>query len=199
MVQAILFLAYPFAIYLALGHASPRAVALGALALLALRTVLTSPHRGLAYARAGALPVAAVGVALVTTAIWNDPIALLFAPALGSFALFVAFAGSLLRVESVVEAIARVSLGSLDVEQSRYCRRVTLVWAAFFLVNGATSAFLALYGTVEAWTLYTGLVAYLLIGLLFAAEYSYRQWRFRIYLGAPTDPLFQRLFPPRAD
>jgi len=92
---------------------------------------------------------------------------------------------------------SRAQLGSLTEDDSRYCRRVTLVWSAFFLVNGGIA--LALLGTTRAWALYTGFYAYLGVGLLFSAEYAYRQWRFRRYLGAPTDVLFRRLFPPRAE
>ena len=34
------------------------------------------------------------------------------------------------------------------------------------------------------------------MGLLFATEFVYRHWRFRRYVGLPTDPLLRRLFPP---
>ena len=55
----------------------------------------------------------------------------------------------------------------------------------------------SLAASLEVWTLYTGLVSYLLIGTLFAIEFVYRHWRFRRYLGAPTDALLRRIFPPR--
>jgi len=66
------------------------------------------------------------------------------------------------------------------------------------LANGSIALWLAVWGTARAWAVYTGAIAYLLMGILFAAEYTYRQWRFRRYLGAPTDVLFRWLFPPRA-
>jgi hypothetical protein len=37
------------------------------------------------------------------------------------------------------------------------------------------------------------------MGLLFAIEMFYRHWRFRRYVGLPTDVLFKKLFPPRED
>jgi uncharacterized membrane protein len=117
-------------------------------------------------------------------------------PALVSLALLLSFAASLAG-ESVVERLARVQLGALGPEESRYCRRVTVVWCAFLLANGSIALWLAVWGTAGAWALYTGGIAYLLLGILFATEYTYRQWRFRRYLGAPTDVLFRWLFPPR--
>lgn len=195
-VQILLTLAYPALVYAALPIVEPRHLALALLALFALRTALSSPPRLAGRARALALPAAAVAVALGASAWCNDAIGLRLTPALVSFGLLGAFAASL-RGESVVERIARAQLGSLDDEDVRYCRRVTRLWCAFFLANGVVGGWLAQRGSAAAWAAYTGGIAYLLVGLLYAGEYSYRQWRFRRYLGAPTDFLFRRVFPPR--
>jgi uncharacterized membrane protein len=188
--------AYPVIVYGALQVMEPRWLALAGLALLVLRTALTSRERLAAYAGALSSPGAAVGAALLLSAVWNVPLGLRLTPALVSLALLLSFAASLAG-ESVVERLARVQLGALGPEESRYCRRVTVVWCAFLLANGSIALWLAVWGTAGAWALYTGGIAYLLLGILFATEYTYRQWRFRRYLGAPTDVLFRWLFPPR--
>jgi uncharacterized membrane protein len=188
--------AYPVIVYGALQVMEPRWLALAGLALLVLRTGLSSRERLAAYAGAFASPGAAVGAALLLSAVWNVPLGLRLMPALVSLALLLSFAASLAG-ESVVERLARVQLGALGPEESRYCRRVTVVWCAFLLANGSIALWLAVWGTAGAWALYTGGIAYLLLGILFATEYTYRQWRFRRYLGAPTDVLFRWLFPPR--
>ena len=54
---------------------------------------------------------------------------------------------------------------------------------------------LALAGDLWSWALYTGLVAYVLMGILFAVEFVVRSWRFRNYQGTVLEPLFERLFP----
>ena len=72
------------------------------------------------------------------------------------------------------------------------------MWCVVFAVNLTISLLLALYGTLEAWTLYNGILAYALIGSLLAAERVYRYWRFRGYHGDLLDPLFRRVFPPPA-
>jgi uncharacterized membrane protein len=54
-------------------------------------------------------------------------------------------------------------------------RRVTVVWFVFLLGNATVSAATAVHGDMALWTLYNGLVAYLLMGLLFAVEFLVRR------------------------
>lgn len=197
VLSTLALLAYPVAVYFALQFASPRAVALATLALLALRLAFLSPARFAATAGALAPAALALGAASAVSLVWNDPTSLLLAPALLNAALLAAFAGSFLARETTIERLARAQVGELDADERRYCRRVTALWCAFFAANAATSAALALRGSREAWALYNGLVAYGLAGALFAGEYLYRHWRFRRYVGAPTDALLRRIFPPR--
>lgn len=195
--QTLALLAYPVFVYLALRVASPRVVALGTLVLLALRLAFIAPARFAATARAFAPAGIALGLASLVSLVWNDPRSLLLAPTLASLGLLAAFASSFLARETTIERLARAQVGELDADERRYCRRVTGLWCGFFSANAAVSAALALAATREAWALYTGFIAYLLVGALFAAEYLYRHWRFRRYVGAATDPLLRRIFPPR--
>jgi uncharacterized membrane protein len=189
-------LACPALIYLALRVASPRPVAFAVLLLVLLRVALAARGGFLEHLRAFRLPMLAVGGASVVSLVWNDPLALLATPSLVSFGLLCAFAGSL-RGESVIERWARAQKVTLCAEEVHYCRRVTVVWCAFFLGNGALALWLAVAATRAEWALYTGVVSYLLLGTLYASEFVYRQWRFRRYLGAPSDVFFRRIFPPR--
>ncbi len=198
VLQALVVVAYPVTVYFALGVASPRAVALCTLALLAARLAVISPERLAAFARVFAPIAVAYAATSLASLVWDDPLGLLLAPAVFDFALLAVFAASFAQRETVVEALARAQVGTLGAEEHAYCRRVTAVWCVFFFANGAVSGFLALAGSRESWALYTGVIAYLCMGALFAAEYVYRHWRFRRYVGAPTDTLLRRLFPPRA-
>lgn len=197
VLQVALGLAYPALIYFSLSATEPRWLALGVLSLLAARVAVASPGRALDHARALGLPVLAVGVAMLVSLVWNDPLALLATPALVSFSLLIVFARSLGRPESTVEAFARAQLDVLSDEQVAYCRRVTVVWCGFFLLNGAVALHLAAAATRAEWAIYTGFIAYLAMGALFACEFVYRHWRFRVYAGAPFDALLRRIFPPR--
>jgi len=57
----------------------------------------------------------------------------------------------------------------------RYTRRVTQIWCLFFILNGTIATFTCLHGDMALWTLWNGLLSYLLIGLLMAGEWLVRQ------------------------
>jgi uncharacterized membrane protein len=197
ILQVALGIAYPLLIFFALTWLEPRQVGLVVLGLIALRLVTARLGAAVALARAIWLPAAAVGVVALVTAVWNDPMGLLLAPVLVNGVLLATFGGSLWRGPPMVERFARLQVDDLSPEEVRYTRSVTKLWCGFFVLNGGTILVLALARAIELWTLFTGLVSYVLIGLLFAAEYVYRHWRFRRYRGGFADPILKRLFPPR--
>jgi uncharacterized membrane protein len=194
--QIAFAVAYPFVVYFALGRLTPRELGIGLGALLLLRLWLLSPEVLKAATRAFWVPVVAVAVAVGATVAWNHPLGLLLTPVAVNFALLLSFAHSLRTDECMVERFARLQVDHLSEAERAYCRVVTQVWCGFFVANGGIALALALAGSLEAWTLYTGLLGYVLMGALFTVEYVYRHWRFRRYVGAFTDPLLRRLFPP---
>jgi uncharacterized membrane protein len=198
VLRILLGITYPALIYIAVSVAQPRTVAAVALLLIAARLAFTSPGKLVGYVRALGLPVLAVAFILATAAVWNNPTSLLLTPALVSFTLLAVFTRSLATGQPMAEKFARLQIDDPTDAEIRYCRRVTIVWCAFFLANGLVASWLAVAGDLEIWALYTGFLSYVLVGILFASEYTYRHWRFRRYLGSPTDPLFRRVFPPRA-
>lgn len=56
-----------------------------------------------------------------------------------------------------------------------YCRKVCIVWCVFFVFNGTVSLCTAVFADYELWSLYNGLISYILMGLLFAVEYCIRR------------------------
>jgi uncharacterized membrane protein len=76
--------------------------------------------------------------------------------------------------QSLVERIARIQHPNLPPEGVVYTRRVTQIWCVFFVVNGGIALVTALWSSFEIWSLYNGLIAYVLMGLLFAGEYIVR-------------------------
>ncbi len=96
----------------------------------------------------------------------------------------------------MVERFARMVDHDLPDFTLPYCRRMTIVWCVFFVGNAATVVALAVLAPHEWWTLYTGVLAYVLIGLLLVGEVCVRKWWFRQFRGGPLDRLFARLFPP---
>jgi uncharacterized membrane protein len=190
----LLALVYPALIYFGLKHFSPKLVGIILGATLLIRC--SSSGNPQAIKRAC---VCWVGPALlcVLSAIVNDPRWMLYLPVFFSATMLMSFGVTLLHPPSLVETMARLSVPDLTSEEAAYCRRMTQFWAVFFLVNGSIALWTVWGGSLKKWALYNGLVAYLLVGGIFAAEFLYRHWRFRRYIGLPTDPLLRRLFPPK--
>ncbi len=150
-----------------------------------------------------AAPVVIAGI------ISNSELLFLLLPGCVTVALAGVFIYSLVNPPSMIETFARMSMPDLGERDVRYCRRVTGVWSVFLLLNS-----LVIFGLAEAvqngtelfgssprflWTLYAGVVSYVLIGLLFAGEYLYRKWKFRRYGPMWPEPLMRRLMPPRGN
>lgn len=162
-------LAYPFAVYLGLEQLSPRlfALLLGALWLARMFSGKQTPlSRTLTT-------VALLFCLLLGLA--GEPALLRWYPVLISLALLGLFAGSLCSGMPIIERLARLSEPELPPAAVRYTRQVTWVWVGYFVVNASIASGLALWAPLSWWTLYTGLIAYLLMGLLFAGEWLARQ------------------------
>lgn len=162
-------LAYPFAVYYGIEHLSPRVFAalLGGLWLARLLLGEQRPG-GRWMALAALLFCALLGVA-------GAPALLRWYPVLLSAMLLSLFVLSLKFGPPIVERLARLREPDLPAVAVRYTRQVTQVWALFFFCNGLIATALTLWAPLSWWTLYNGLISYLLMGLLFAAEWLVRQ------------------------
>ncbi|MFF7707616.1 hypothetical protein [Pseudomonas sp. NPDC007930] len=159
-------LLYPFAVHYGMGHFAPWQFA----ALLALLWA------GRALAGGGQRWLAGLALAFCAALAWaDDPRWLRAYPVLISAALLAVFGLSLVRGMPMVERLARLREPKLPPQAVRYTRRVTQVWCLFFLGNGLAAAALAAWAPLAWWTLYTGVIAYALMGLLFAGEWLLRQ------------------------
>lgn len=186
----VLALAYPFAIFWGLTYFGAREVGLILLALnipfivLRLRRLDRAARRSLIQA-----PLI-IAVLAAVTALFDDIRAVLALPVLINLALWFTFARSLRGDGSIIEHFARLLVSDLSDAERRYCRKVTLVWCVFFVANAATAAILALFAPMAWWVLYTGLIAYVLMGLLFAVEIVIRYHSF----GRTGLPWLDRIF-----
>lgn len=96
-------------------------------------------------------------------------------PVLVNLMMLAVFGGSLFAGQTVIERLARLQQPDLPEKAVRYTRRVTQVWCVFFIINGTLAALLAWLGRYDWWTVYTGVIAYVLMGMLFAGEWLYRK------------------------
>lgn len=165
---AAVTMAYPLVVYLSIGHLGPQWLAL-LLVLLAVARACVAGQR-FWWLVAG-------GAALLCAAAWwhGDALAVKLYPVLVNLVLLVVFAFSFWRPPSVVERLARLREPDLPPSGVRYTRQVTGVWCGFFVFNGSMALYTALWGSDRQWALYNGLLAYVLMGLLMAAEWCVRQ------------------------
>lgn len=175
MLRVLQWAVYPVVIYFGLQVLEPRYVAI----LLALLLLLRRRHdasRFLAGISRIEIAVIAFLLALVAvTTVTNSETLLRLYPAAVSFGTLLVFAASLLNPPSLIERFARLRQPELPPEGVAYTRRVTQVWCAFLAANGALAVYTALYSSRETWALYNGLIAYLLMGVLFAGEWLVRR------------------------
>ncbi|MBD8871376.1 hypothetical protein [Rhodanobacter sp. DHB23] len=160
---------YPFLVYAGMTTVSPRAFAL----VLAAAWLLRAPFL---WREPGGRWM--LGVALgycVLLAVGGESSLLRWYPTLISLFLLSAFGLSLVVGPPVVERIARASDPGLPDAAIPYTRKVTWVWVGFFVFNATVSAALTLWAPLAWWTLYNGLLAYLLMGVLFAGEWLLRR------------------------
>jgi uncharacterized membrane protein len=100
---------------------------------------------------------------------------LLFYPVIVNLAMLTVFGGSLWTAMPLVERLARLREANLPPSGVRYTRIVTRVWCGFFIFNGSVALFTVLRGDMQLWTLWNGMIAYILMGTLMAGEWLVRQ------------------------
>ncbi len=168
VVSAVLTVLYPLAIWFGHDLVEPRWLALLLLLAVAARVPALRLSRPARWSVAGAL-------LLVASAVWgNMLLPLKLYPVLVSLALLAAFGGSLLTPVSAIERMARLRGGDFPPVAQAYMRTVTQVWCGFFIVNGLIALGTALWATAATWSLYTGVISYVLMGILFGGEYLVR-------------------------
>lgn len=165
----LIFVSYPFAVYFGIRYFEPWKIAAALIGLLTLRQAMGG---GKVH---GGRPVWLAALVFCAVAAWrNDLITLRFYPVVINGAMLSLFAWSLISPPTVIERLARLSDPELPPSGIAYTRRVTQVWCGFFMLNGGIALATALWSSFEVWSLYNGLIAYLLMGVLFGGEYWVR-------------------------
>lgn len=173
MVSAAL-LAYPLFIYFGLQYLQPRYIGVLLIILLTARIIVAKSQLSWNNVKP-LLPATFAGLfCSLLMLLSNNPLMVKANPIFINAVLLMLFSISLYRPPSMIERIARLSDPDLPDEGVRYTRQVTKVWCLFFLLNGLVSGYTTFYCSLEIWTLYNGLIAYLLMAMVFAVEYSIR-------------------------
>ncbi|WP_428648564.1 hypothetical protein [Photobacterium satsumensis] len=173
-VTAAVLFTYPFAIYFGIRHWGLTAVAGLLIAIFALRFFLGSklPLREQRYL---ALLTGGAGVVLaILGSVFREQGWLTIYPVVVNAAMLSVFATSLWQKQTLIERLARLQHPNLPPNGVKYTRNVTKVWCGYFVINGLI-ALATCFMPLSIWTLYNGLVSYLLAGLLFGGEWLVRR------------------------
>jgi uncharacterized membrane protein len=165
-------LAYPGIVYGTREIAPPSAFVILALLVIGLRlATLRSPA-----SRIWRAPLAGAIAIIIAMAAIDPTTAAKAYPSVISLMTAVVFGTTLLYPPSLIERFARLREPSLPPEAASYCRKVTIAWTVWLSVNAVVAAILAVRGSDEAWALWTGFVAYILMGMLFVGEVAVRRF-----------------------
>ncbi|HEX22350.1 MAG TPA: hypothetical protein ENH21_02860 [Chromatiales bacterium] len=172
-----LILSYPLLVHLAVWSELP-VIQILALLVLALGLLLPGLRQGSRFTWGLFLVI----LALLCAAGYLDiTIYLLYLPPIVMPLLFwgVFFHSLLPGKVPLVTAIGEWARGPLSAQMRRYTRGVTLMWMVVFAVMALWAALLSWLASAMLWSLFTNFINYLLIVLLFVAEFVYRKWRFQ--------------------
>jgi len=163
---------FPAFVYFAYDVVSPSIIALAGVGLLLARlaTVPRDTEPMVFFGLMGGIVLLAVAVAT------GDKTMTLMYPTLVNASLMSLFAVTLWRPPSLAERLARMRGMEVSAEGVAYTRWVTGIWAMFFLVNGSIAGALALRGDIAIWAFYTGVLGYVMAGVLMVAELVFRRF-----------------------
>ena len=174
LLPGMVLLAYPFVVWWGLHQGELIWLCLALGLLFALR-LLPQPVRWREMAALSRL-LAGVGLLLCALSLLcRRADLLLYYPVLVSGSLLALFGWSLWQPMTLVERIARLQEPQLPPAAIRYTRQVTRIWCGFFIFNGAIAIATIWHGDLALWSLYNGLLSYLLMGTLMAGEWLVRQ------------------------
>lgn len=112
----------------------------------------------------------------------DNALVLKFYPVLVNVGMLFFFGATLFRKPSFVFRLAtfadkRILQTADRTSVERYCDRVTLTWCIFFILNGSVALWTVLCADEKIWSLYNGLISYILMGLLFVSEIGVRKMK----------------------
>lgn len=175
VLSAVVLLAYPFAIYFGIERFGISLV--GIVLIVALGVRLFSVQRTQLRELKSVVQISAItGISLVGLSIlFKQHGWMTFYPVVVNLCMLIVFASSFKQPQTIIERLARLQEPNLPESGVAYTRKVTAIWCAFFIINGLIALYTC-FQPLEVWTLYNGLISYLLAGTLMGTEWVVRQF-----------------------
>jgi uncharacterized membrane protein len=99
-------------------------------------------------------------------------------PTLFQLLLMYFFGKTLFHGPPLIERFVRLEFSELPAGIVKYCWQLTVLWTGFFAFNAVMTSTLALWGSPSWWAIYSGVIIFLLTGLLMVGEYIFRHYKF---------------------
>ncbi|MFC4891675.1 hypothetical protein ACFPDQ_01260 [Pseudofrancisella aestuarii] len=168
-----LIIIYPFIVFFSLKWFSIRYLSLLILFIFCLRLLVINQVKknNLIW-----IILTLLGISLAIVGMLSDSIIFIqLYPIFVSLTLFCVFSFSLFQPYSFITNIAiKINKGPLPNYVVEYTRKVTIVWCIFFAFNAIIASLTILSKSIKLWTLYNGLLSYILIGALISGEWIVR-------------------------
>ncbi len=172
VINVMVSMSWPFIFYWAYENDKVMLITLLLFLLIVLRLVIAYINKASIF-KNYKLNVA-IGALCILALLIRSYDLMLYYPVLVNAVLLSVFALSLVNGPSFIERIARIKDPNLDARGIAYTKNLTIVWCVFFVINGSISLFTILSNDMELWTLYNGVISYLLIGALMVGEFIFR-------------------------
>ncbi len=172
LLLGVVLACYPLIIYLTLDKLGPVLLGIFLILLLIVRGSIWGRHSPVLVWSSLALTLAVIAVSLLL--IDDTALVLKLYPTLINLGLLIAFAYTLVNPPSMIERMVRAMNRPLSTKTGPYTRIVTMIWCGFFTVNGIIATLIAFSGSLTTWTIYNGLIAYIIMGTLIIGELIFR-------------------------
>lgn len=170
IILTIITILYPLAVYFGIKYFEPRMLSL----LLVFVFIYFLFAAQTASKSAKYLALSGILVLIIGLLTLNNIIFIKLYPILMNVIFFFMFSYTLIKPPSMVERFARITHKDLPQYVIKYTKNVTIVWCVFLLFNSIISIYTSFWTSLATWTLYNGLISYLLMGTLFIGEYVVR-------------------------
>lgn len=174
LLTGLLLVLWPLMVWYSLTHPQAHWLLPLLVLLFVLRWLALRQQSG-AFAAAGKWLAVAGAALCAASLLLRDHHLLMWYPVAVNAILLLLFFGSLFSPMPLVERLARLREADLPPRAVAYTRRVTQVWCLFFILNGGVALATCLLNSLYWWTLWNGLISYLMIGLLMLGEWLLRQ------------------------
>lgn len=175
LLPVIIFLvsfAYPFLVYFNVESVKPGWFGAALLVMAVLRLIITGKNRQISDWLITAMITLFCGLLIIL----ESEILLKCYPVMMSIAMGTVFLISLKDKHNLIERFATAG-GKQPPEKARgYLKKLCIVWGALLLLNGTVAAWTVWFASLAVWTLYNGLISYLLIGGFVLVELVYRNY-----------------------